>query len=79
MVDHHNQLQFRTVKVLKREREQVMISAGLNQGENVLVAGIPYPIEGMQVQSIFIDQSSDEAAIRAIENNPDNPNEQSVP
>jgi hypothetical protein len=39
----------------------------------------PYPIEGMQVQSIFIDQSSDEAAIRAIENNPDNPNEQSVP
>lgn len=79
VVDHHNQLQFRTVRVLKREREQVMISAGLNQGENVLVAGIPYPIEGMQVQSIFIDQSSDDAAIRAIENNPDNPNEQSVP
>lgn len=49
VIDAKNRLRFRTIEVLKRERERVIISAGLNDGEKVLVSGILRPIEGMDV------------------------------
>lgn len=52
IVDQNNQLQLRTVDVFRREKEQVIIRAGLSAGERALVAGLHYPVEGMQVTPI---------------------------
>lgn len=49
VVDQHDRLHLRTVKVLKREREQVIIQSGLNPGERVLISGLLQPVEGMLV------------------------------
>ena len=48
IIDQKNQLRFRTVEVLRRQRDQVIISAGLNAGERVFVSGLHHPIEGMR-------------------------------
>jgi hypothetical protein len=37
------------VEVVRKEREQVIIKAGLNAGERVLVSGLHHPIEGIEV------------------------------
>ncbi len=49
VLDQNNQLRIRTVQVLKREHNQVIIQGGLKAGEQVLVSGLLQPIEGMQV------------------------------
>lgn len=49
IIDEKNQLRFRTVEVMRRERGQVVISAGLNVGERALVSGLYHPVDGMQV------------------------------
>jgi hypothetical protein len=44
------------VEVVKKEREQVIIKAGLNAGERVLVSGLSHPAEGIDSdthQSLF--------------------------
>jgi len=49
VVDKDNRLRARTVKVLRRERERVIVGAGLNAGERVCVSPIPGAVEGMEV------------------------------
>ncbi len=49
VLDQNNQLRIRAVQVLKRERNQVIIQAGLKTDERVLVSGLLQPMEGMQV------------------------------
>ena len=49
VVDRDNRLRLRTVQVLKRERGQVMIQSGLEDGERILVSGLLHPIDGMAV------------------------------
>ncbi|MDP1786441.1 efflux RND transporter periplasmic adaptor subunit [Nitrosomonas sp.] len=49
VLDQDNRLRFRTVEVVRKEREQVIIKAGLNAGERVLVSGLHHPIEGIEV------------------------------
>ncbi|WP_430229361.1 efflux RND transporter periplasmic adaptor subunit [Nitrosomonas communis] len=49
IVDQKQQLRFRTVEVLSREREQVIIKTGLQAGEYVLVSGLHHPVEGIEV------------------------------
>ncbi|AKH38470.1 MULTISPECIES: efflux RND transporter periplasmic adaptor subunit [Nitrosomonas] len=49
IVDQKQQLRFRTVEVLSREREQVIIKTGLQEGEYVLVSGLHHPVEGIEV------------------------------
>lgn len=49
IIDSHNRLRFSKVEVVRREREQVIIKAGLNAGERVLVSGLHHPIEGIEV------------------------------
>ncbi len=49
IIDIENRLRLRTVAVLKHEAKQVIINAGLNTGEQVLVAGMLRPIEGLHV------------------------------
>lgn len=60
IIEQENRIRFRTVKVLRREREQVIVYTGLNEGEQVLVSGILHPVEGMQVTPVeFVRESSD--------------------
>ncbi len=49
VINVENRIHIRTVEVLKRERERVVINSGLNDGDQVLVSGILRPIEGQQV------------------------------
>ena len=49
VLDQDNRLRFRTVEVVRKEREQVIIKAGLNADERVLVSGLHHPIEGIEV------------------------------
>lgn len=52
IIDQDNRLRFRTVEVLRREREQAIIKAGLNAGEKVFVSGLHHPLEGMEVMPV---------------------------
>ncbi|PSJ18778.1 efflux RND transporter periplasmic adaptor subunit [Nitrosomonas supralitoralis] len=49
IIDPENRLRFRSVVVFKREREQVIIKGGLNEGERILTAGFHHPVEEMEV------------------------------
>ncbi len=52
IVDDGNRLRFRNVEILKIEREQVIVAAGLTAGERVLVSGLLHPVEGMAVTPV---------------------------
>lgn len=49
VIDEENRVRFRRVDVLRREREQVIIKAGLQVGERVLASGLLHPVEGIAV------------------------------
>ena len=49
VIDQDNRLRLRHVAVLKKEREQVILTEGLTPGERVMVSGILHPVEGMTV------------------------------
>ena len=49
VIDEENRVRFRRVEVLKREREQIIIKAGLQAGERILASGLLHPVEGMAV------------------------------
>ncbi|WP_090718516.1 efflux RND transporter periplasmic adaptor subunit [Nitrosomonas sp. Nm166] len=52
VIDEENRVRFRNVEVLKREREQIIIKAGLQANERILVSGLLHPIEGLVVTPI---------------------------
>ncbi len=52
VLDQDNRLRFRAVEILRREREQAIVKAGLNAGDRVLVSGLSHPAEGMTVTPI---------------------------
>jgi RND family efflux transporter MFP subunit len=55
VVDKDNRLRFRPVEVMRFEKDNVIISAGLEDGETVNVSPIQTVIDGMQVEPIFPD------------------------
>ena len=57
VIDEEKRVRFRSVEVLKREREQIIIKAGLQAGERVLVSGLLHPVEGLLVTPV---ESTDE-------------------
>ena len=57
VLDQNNQLRIRAVKVLKRERKQVIIQAGLKADEQVLISGLLQPVEGMQVTPELLSEN----------------------
>jgi RND family efflux transporter MFP subunit len=57
VVDDSDQLRFRRVEVLRAERDQVVIGAGLAPGERVVVSPLGVVVDGMQVRVV-----EDEAA-----------------
>lgn len=59
VLDQFDRLSIRTVKVLKRERQQVIIQSGLSAGERVLVSGLLQPMEGMPVTPVLLSESDE--------------------
>ena len=55
IVDKDNRLRFRSVEVMRFEKDNVIISAGLEDGETVNISPIQTVIDGMQVEPIFPD------------------------
>lgn len=52
VIDEENRVRFRRVEVLRREREQIIIKAGLQAGERILASGLLHPVEGITVTPI---------------------------
>jgi len=50
VVDSEDQLRFRDITVLRGDREQVFVSAGIEPGERVIVSALETPVEGMKVR-----------------------------
>lgn len=50
-VDGDDRLRLRTVEVLRREDDGIIVSGGLAAGERVMVAGVELPVAGMRVRS----------------------------
>ncbi|MGH8552395.1 MAG: efflux RND transporter periplasmic adaptor subunit, partial [Methylococcales bacterium] len=49
IVDENSRLRLRTVEVLRREQDGIVVSGGLDPGDVVMVAGVELPVEGMRV------------------------------
>lgn len=52
VIDEENRIRIRSVKVIRKEHGQVMIDAGLETGERVLVSGLSHLIDGLKVTPI---------------------------
>ncbi len=50
VLDSQNRLHYRSVQVLRTERESVVVEGGLEAGERVVVSPLPAAIEGMSVR-----------------------------
>ena len=55
VVDKDNRLRYRSVVVMRFEKDRVIISAGLADGEVVNISPIQTVIDGMRVEPIFTD------------------------
>ncbi len=54
VVEPDHRLSFRSVDVLRREQENIIIRSGLTAGERVMVSGLHHPIAGLTVTPIEI-------------------------
>lgn len=50
VLDSENRLHYRSVQILRTERESVVVEAGLQAGERVIVSPLPAAVEGMSVR-----------------------------
>ncbi|MEH6584483.1 MAG: efflux RND transporter periplasmic adaptor subunit [Halioglobus sp.] len=53
IVDEDNRLHFREVSILRLEHDEVLIDAGLEDGERVCLSPMQTVVEGMRVQPVF--------------------------
>ncbi|WP_415641175.1 efflux RND transporter periplasmic adaptor subunit, partial [Shewanella violacea] len=49
VLDADNKLTYKTVNIIRQFGAEVVISAGLEQGMNVITSALDYPVEGMQL------------------------------
>lgn len=56
IVDKNNRLRYRSVEVMRFEKDKVIISAGLEDGEVVSISLIQTVVDGMRVEPVFADQ-----------------------
>jgi multidrug efflux system membrane fusion protein len=59
VVDADGHLRFREVEVVRRERDRVLVGAGLEGGERVCVSPLPVAVEGMPVR--IADEGGEDA------------------
>jgi multidrug efflux pump subunit AcrA (membrane-fusion protein) len=50
VLDNENRLHYRSIQVLRTERESVIVEGGLEAGEKVVVSPLAAAIEGMAVR-----------------------------
>jgi len=50
VVDREDRLRLRDIAVLRGDREQVFVSAGVKPGERVIVSALDTPVDGMKVR-----------------------------
>ncbi len=70
VVDSEQRLRLRPVKVLRNEGNDVVISAGLAEGDVVCVAPVSVVVEGMEVETVY--EAREEAAPLASQFLPEN-------
>ncbi len=56
VIDDENKLHFRTVEVLRKDSETVVISSGLEQGERICISPLEAVVEGMKVRVLNEDE-----------------------
>lgn len=52
VVDAEDRLRFRAVTVLRRDRDEVLVRAGVADGERVCVSALEAPVDGMRVRPV---------------------------
>ena len=57
VIDDENKLHFRTVEVLRKDSETVIINSGLEQGERICISPLEAVVEGMKVRVLNEDDS----------------------
>jgi RND family efflux transporter MFP subunit len=58
LVDSEQRLEIRQVDVLRREADRVIVKAGLNPGEIVVVSELPVPVTGMKVNAVEVPRET---------------------
>ncbi len=62
IVDQQNRLRFRSVQLLRIQRDEVLISQGLEKGERVCISPLQIVIDGMSVNPIAAEISASETS-----------------
>jgi len=57
VIDDENKLHFRTVAVLRKDSETVIVNSGLEQGERICISPLEAVVEGMKVRVLNDDES----------------------
>lgn len=52
-VDEHNKLKLHHIKILRNDNDRIIITEGISPGDQILVAGIELPVNGMTVKIAF--------------------------
>ena len=55
VIDGENKIHFRTVEIMRSEKDHILIASGVNQGELVNISPIQTVIEGMSVNPVRQD------------------------
>ena len=55
VVDENNKIRYRTVEIMRSERDHILIASGVDQGELVNISPIQTVIEGMSVNPVRQD------------------------
>jgi RND family efflux transporter MFP subunit len=58
LVDSQQRLEIRQVDVLRLEADRVIVKAGLNPGEKVVVSELPVPVAGMKVNAVEVPRET---------------------
>ena len=58
LVDSDNKIRFRTVKVLRKDFDRVLIDGGLEDGDRVVISPLAVVVDGMQVIPVEEDATS---------------------
>ncbi|MCZ6784315.1 MAG: efflux RND transporter periplasmic adaptor subunit [Proteobacteria bacterium] len=55
VVDDDDTLRLRKVEILRRERDRVMVRAGVAAGEKVCISPLPVSVDGMRVRTVTVE------------------------
>jgi hypothetical protein len=57
VVDAEDRLRLRAVEVLRRHRDEVVLTGGLAPGERVSLTPLAAPVEGMLVKPVALEET----------------------